>query len=315
VSDNTAARAERAARAALRRHPATRSLADAMFHVVRGGLSNHAWRAGQGGESYFVRFGGPDASRLGVDRGSEQLLLMTAAAEGLAPPVIACEPASGLLVTPFLAGGPWAREAALEPGNLRRIAACLKRLHGIPPPAQLRRVDFPLQARRLEAELHDALRGGPQGAAPGTARSGDVDDAGVVPARIRATVEAALAVLGTRSPPFTVCHNDLHHLNVIDDGGRLWLVDWEYGGIGDPLYDLASFVCQHDLPGTAVETLRAAGAVPAGAPPAAVHAACVVFDYVQWLWYRLWITLNPAAGPEYVRHAEALEHRLDRTRD
>lgn len=35
------------------------------------------------------------------------------------------------------------------------------------------------------------------------------------------------------------CHLDLHAGNILDDGSRLWLIDWEYGGMSDPLFDLA----------------------------------------------------------------------------
>jgi thiamine kinase-like enzyme len=35
-----------------------------------------------------------------------------------------------------------------------------------------------------------------------------------------------------------LCHNDPYHLNFLDDGD-LWLIDWEYAGMGDPMYDLA----------------------------------------------------------------------------
>ena len=38
----------------------------------------------------------------------------------------------------------------------------------------------------------------------------------------------------------TLCHNDLLPANVMDDGNRLWLIDWEYAGIGNPVFDLAS---------------------------------------------------------------------------
>lgn len=42
--------------------------------------------------------------------------------------------------------------------------------------------------------------------------------------------------------PFTptLCHNDLLAGNILDAGDRLWLVDWEYAGIGNPLFDLAN---------------------------------------------------------------------------
>src|SRR5581483_3768020 len=48
--------------------------------------------------------------------------------------------------------------------------------------------------------------------------------------------------LSRRIAPFrpVLCHNDLLSANLIDDGRRLWLVDWEYAGIGHPLFDLAN---------------------------------------------------------------------------
>jgi hypothetical protein len=44
-----------------------------------------------------------------------------------------------------------------------------------------------------------------------------------------------------------LCHNDVHHLNLVDDGSRLWLLDWEYAAIGDPYFDLASVCCYHNF--------------------------------------------------------------------
>jgi thiamine kinase-like enzyme len=45
-----------------------------------------------------------------------------------------------------------------------------------------------------------------------------------------------------------LCHNDPYHLNFLDDGG-LWLIDWEYAGMGDPLYDLAGIGLNLDREG------------------------------------------------------------------
>ena len=39
----------------------------------------------------------------------------------------------------------------------------------------------------------------------------------------------------------TLCHNDMLPANVLDDGQRMWIVDWEYAGMGHPLFDLAGF--------------------------------------------------------------------------
>jgi thiamine kinase-like enzyme len=47
--------------------------------------------------------------------------------------------------------------------------------------------------------------------------------------------------------PLRPCHNDLLNANFIDDGVRLWLVDWEYAGMGDPFFDLGNFAVNHEL--------------------------------------------------------------------
>jgi thiamine kinase-like enzyme len=47
--------------------------------------------------------------------------------------------------------------------------------------------------------------------------------------------------------PERPCHNDLLNANFIDDGGRLRIVDWEYAGMGDVLFDLANFSANNGL--------------------------------------------------------------------
>lgn len=52
------------------------------------------------------------------------------------------------------------------------------------------------------------------------------------------TVRLALQPHLTLAP----CHNDLNPGNVLYDGTRLWLVDWEGASMGDPIFDLASLI-------------------------------------------------------------------------
>ena len=107
-----------------------------------------------------------------------------------------------------------------------------------------------------------------------------------------------------------LCHNDLHHLNILDDGERLWLVDWEYGGCGDPLFDLASFLCQHESTHEERQVLLGAYAGDAGISIDLVDAACRAFDYVQWLWYRLRGASDPGDAAGHSSRAEAISRRL-----
>ena len=43
----------------------------------------------------------------------------------------------------------------------------------------------------------------------------------------------------TGAVTLVIGHNDLLAANILDDGTRLWLIDWEYGGFNTPLFDLA----------------------------------------------------------------------------
>ena len=254
----------------LRADQRTRGLEHAEFEALPGGFSNHAWRARHGGQQYFVRLGRAGADRLGVDRHSEQALVTLAAAAGLAPPILACDPAHGLLVTDYIEGRTWTRDDARDPRNLDRLGERLRLLHGLPVPAGLAPRSFAASAALLEAQLCDSGR--------------------EVAAMHRAG-RSALGRLAPRAGLAVPCHDDLHHLNLVDDGERLWLVDWEYGGAGDPAYDLASHACQHDLDAEARRRLTTASGLDcAGAASVddeVLDAACIAFDYVQWLWYRV----------------------------
>ncbi len=296
--------------AALRARNATRALADAALEPVPGGLSNHAWKAESGGRSWFVRLGGPASATLGVDRGSECALLATAATAGLAPPLLDCEPSSGLLVAQFVQGSTWRLEDARVARNVARIAERLRVLHGLRPSAAVRSVDFAAQARSLEGQLR-AVEPSPAwwpGEAAGLAGP---EQRQVAPGPALARVAtSAFGLLASRQPAPVPCHNDLHHLNLVDDGQRLWIVDWEYGGVGDAVFDLASLACQHEYTTADRELLLDAYGRGAGIDAAALDAACTAFDYVQWLWYLLWAARNPAARDDCVTRARVLAERL-----
>jgi thiamine kinase-like enzyme len=273
-------------RVQLRRFAATNALARGRFTAVAGGLSNLAWRVDLDGDSWFVRLGNPDAARLGVDRRSECAVLQAVAAAGIGPVVLACQPEAELLVTHFIGGSPWQAADAARPANLRRLAQQLRRLHALPPPAGCASVDFTRQALELEAVVAG-------------------NEAQLV--RLREAAVLRIARLAAREPREVLCHNDLHHLNIVDDGERLWLVDWEYAGRGDPLFDLAGFLAMHELdPAATAEFVGAYGRLDE-AGLVLLDDARWVFDYVQWLWYRARFRESPA---DATSHAEGLAQRL-----
>ena len=42
-------------------------------------------------------------------------------------------------------------------------------------------------------------------------------------------------------------HNDLLAANFLDDGSKIWVVDWEYGGFNDPLFDIGGLSSNNNL--------------------------------------------------------------------
>jgi thiamine kinase-like enzyme len=270
----------------LRECAATGTLADGIVARIEGGLSNRAWRLDARGERWFVRLGHPQAARLGVDRRSECEVLRAASSAGLAPQVRACDPATGLLVTRFIDGATWRAADATTDVNIRRIAECLRRLHALPIPEGVHSVDYQRQARHLSASLS---------AMDATART------------LHARAAEAFERIDAARLPATLCHNDLHHLNILDDGTRLWLVDWEYGGRGNPLFDIAGFLALHDFgPGPTAAFLDAYGWWPP-ADRRWLEDARWLFDYVQWLWYR---SRFPSPAGDEAWYAERLSRRL-----
>jgi len=49
--------------------------------------------------------------------------------------------------------------------------------------------------------------------------------------------------------PFDVvfCHNDLIAANFLDDGQKIWLIDWDYAGYNSPLFDLGGLADSSDM--------------------------------------------------------------------
>jgi len=67
-----------------------------------------------------------------------------------------------------------------------------------------------------------------------------------------ARIRAAFAV---RRTPTVPCNNDLLAGNVMDDGEKLWLIDYEYSGNNDPYFELGNIWSEAALPLEHLEAL------------------------------------------------------------
>jgi thiamine kinase len=229
---------------------------------IKHGLTNDSWRVRTRDAVVIVRMGRVPEAVLQIDRASEARVLQAVAAAGIGAEVLLCDPARQWLVTRDL-GEPWREAQAHEPQNIRRLAEVLRRLHALPVPAGVRRVDLLETLRGYLRTLED------RGQSPDAAE--------------RERGEQA-AVLLQENAMVCLCHNDVHHLNVVDDG-TLRLIDWEYSGVGTPWFDLASLCVYHGFTSAERELLLESyfSQRPMNAL-ARLELACWLFDYIRRLW-------------------------------
>ena len=188
---------------------------------IEAGLTNTNWRVEVDGTSYFVRVPGAATEQLAVDRGNELHNTAAAADAGVAPRVAAVIPELDAFALEWVDGTPGSNDSLRAPGMPSRIGAVLRELHRGPR----FRDDFDMF--RL-SERYLALVDARAMPIP----TGYREHLDRLP-----RIEAALR----RTPVATVpCHNDLLADNYLDDGSRLWLVDWEYSGNNDPAFELGN---------------------------------------------------------------------------
>jgi thiamine kinase-like enzyme len=194
---------------------------------LSGGITNRNFKVVlSDGATVVLRIGGKDTNLLGIDRHVEHVATRAASSAGLGPEVVAFIEPEGFLVTRFVEGAPVPVEDVRRPETLRQVAHSLRTFHEGPPIAG--RFD---SFRVVEAyHATAATRGVASPRAYGEAKA------------VADRIEQARGAQRLRP-----CHNDLLNANFISDGERIWIVDWEYAGMGDRFFDLANFSVNHQL--------------------------------------------------------------------
>jgi thiamine kinase len=234
--------------------------------AIKHGLTNRSWLVTTDRNRFVVRLSDASAQELQIDRDSEAVVLQAVARAGIGAEVISCDPKHGILVTRYI-GPTWTEQDAQSPDNIDRLGKLLRRLHELETPAGVRRVDLASIAdgyvrTLLDRGTHDALT------------SSEL--------RERA---AAMSRELSKGPLPRLCHNDVHALNIVDGADGLRLIDWEYAGVGEPLFDLASVCVYHSYQRSQRERLLSAYAAPSEIVSwQRLELACWLFDYIRDLW-------------------------------
>lgn len=193
-----------------------------------GGITNTNFIVHHNGERFVVRIG-EDIHVHGIMRFNEIAAARAAHAAGISPEVVYHEP--GAFVMRFIDGKTFTEEDVREPSNLERIVPLIRSCHTEIPkhfrgPAL---VFWPFHVNRNYAA---------------TAREDNIRVIDMLPRfiEINQNLEDALGEI-----KLVFGHNDLLPANFIDDGKRLWLLDWDYAGYNTALFDLANLASNNQL--------------------------------------------------------------------
>jgi thiamine kinase-like enzyme len=195
---------------------------------LAGGITNTNFVVEDRGERFVVRVG-EDIPVHGVMRFNEVAAARAAHAAGISPEIVYS--AEGIFIMRFIEGRTLAESEVGEPNNLERIIHLIQACHNEIPkhfmgPAL---VFWPFHVCRNY--IHTARAGNSRMA---DALPGFLD----INAELEKTVGEVKLIFG---------HNDLLAANFIDDGKRLWLLDWDYAGYNAALFDLANLSSNNEL--------------------------------------------------------------------
>jgi len=185
---------------------------------LKGGLSNESWLVSDAAGRHVVRFG-KDYPFHHVFRDRETMTARAAHEAGFAPEVRYSEP--GVIVTAFLGAKTYGADDVRA--NIGRIAELVRSFHD-EMPKHVSGAGFMFWPFHV---IRDYAR---------TLEAANSRMAHALPFYLSLAEELERAQLAL---PVIFGHNDLLPANFLDDGKRLWLIDFEYAGFSTAMFDLA----------------------------------------------------------------------------
>ena len=193
-----------------------------------GGITNVNFTVEDAGERYVVRIG-EDIPVHGVYRVNELAAARAAHTAGISPEIVHAEP--GALVMRWVDGRTLDSADVRDPARLGRVLDTVLRCHRDVPP-HYRGATPIFWVFQVVRDYARTLR------EDGSRMAGRLDDLLGRAAHLESAVGPVEIVFG---------HNDLLAANFIDDGDRIWLIDWEYAGFNSPLFDLGGLASNNEL--------------------------------------------------------------------
>jgi thiamine kinase-like enzyme len=255
--------------------------ADSTARVERlhGGTVNASFRVDTGAGQYVVRIHDPAAHMLGAHHEREARLHGAAAAAGLAPTLIYVDPSHRFMIMEYEPGPLWTAQDMTRPERLNQLGVALHTLHSVAPPTVA-----PYEMPAVLGQLYNQLRAA-------------LPDERAWLAQLMDRAATALDSCGTRERPQALIHNDLHHSNLVGIK-RLYLLDWEYAAVTDPLFDLACLLAYYPQATPHADLLLTSSGLKGVASLEMLRQATWVYALLSYFWYRARRLSTPATPAE-----------------
>lgn len=234
-----------------------------------GGLTNLVYRVETAGRSVIVRIPG-EGTEAYIDRAVEIHNTNVAAGTGVAPRVLWADAATGNLVCECIQGivTMTPEHFQTRPGSPARAGAALRQLHDANEPFEFRFELFAMIDEYLQVLSTKDIEL-PEG------YSDVVSEA-----------EPIKQLLADKPGKLVPSHCDPLCENFLDDGERMWIVDFEYSGMNDPLWDLGDLSVEAGL--SDAQDIEMLTAYFGQAPTAEQLGRSVIYKAMCDLLWTLW---------------------------
>ncbi len=263
---------------------------------LKGGLSNESWLVTDAAGRHVARIG-RDYPFHHVFREREIMAARAAHAAGFAPAIHYAEP--GVMVSAYLGAKTYGAEDVRE--NIPRIATLMRRFHE-EMPKHVSGAGFMFWVFHVIRDYARTLETGNSRLLPQVPRY----------LALAGALEAAQKPL-----PIVFGHNDLLPANFLDDGDKLWLIDFEYAGFNTAMFDLAGTASNAGMSDDQSAELLD---VYFGAPPDdAMRRAHLAMQCASLLREAMWSMVSElhltAPGADYVAYTAENLTRLEAALD
>ena len=260
--------------------------------LLKGGLSNESYEVRDGAARYVARFG-RDFAFHHVFRDRELMVARASHAAGFGPEIVHAEP--GLMVSRFIEGRALGEADVRK--NIGQIGHLVRAFHEAMPRyvSGAAFLFWPFHVIRDYARMLWGT-GNPS------------------VSRLPALLETAEGLERAQAPlPIIFGHNDFLPGNLIDDGKKLWIIDYEYAGFSTGMFDLAGLASNASFSAQESEALMGAYF---GAPPSdelrRSHAGMMCASLLREALWGLVSEINMSApGADYAAYAAENFARFD----